>query len=167
MSPYGLAQSLSRSNKYAKDFIDSYFKNFPKLKKYLDQVKEEVKKKGYTQTMMGRRRQFPLSSGRLSRQMERAAINTPIQGSAADIMKKAMVDIAKRIELAKSLEDDKPRLLLQVHDELIFELTKKQIAEFSWQIKGIMEDVIELSVPLEVDVKKGKRWGKLESAFKD
>jgi DNA polymerase-1 len=160
MSPYGLAQSLETDRDYAKQFIDNYFKNFSGVKKYLDNIVKEAQEKGYVETLFGRRRYFNLDR---SRQLKRAAINTPIQGTAADLMKKAMINIDKKINLANNLkEKDKPRMLLQVHDELIFEIKNNQTAEFSAKVKKIMEEVVRLKVPLKVDLKIGPSWGELE-----
>ncbi len=163
MSPYGLSQSLGESREYAKNFINNYFETFSGVKKYLDKIVKDARSKGYVSTILGRRRYFNLKSDRKERQLERAAINTPIQGSAADLIKKSMIEVEEKIGLAKSLEEkNKVRLLLQVHDELIFELPDKEMVEITEQIKNIMENVIELKVPLVVDRKKGPSWGEME-----
>jgi len=158
MSPYGLAQALGRSPQYAAEYIKSYFDHFSGVKEYLAQAKREVARKGYTETLFGRRRYFNLQNSRFfQKQIERAAINTPIQGTAADLIKKAMVEIDRKMPEA--------RLLLQVHDELLFELEPGKIKEKVKKIKKIMEEVVKFRVPLKVDVKSGQRWGSLKTIF--
>src|SRR5690606_16774913 len=118
ISDYGLSQSLGITRKEAKTFIDTYFENFPGVKSYMDEIVQEAKQKGYVTTLMNRRRYLPeITSRNFNRRSfaERTAMNTPIQGSAADIIKKAMIDLAARLEK----ENLEAKLLLQVHDELI------------------------------------------------
>jgi len=152
MSPYGLAQALNQPPEYAAEFIANYFIHFSGVRKYLDEIKEQVAKDGYVQTMFGRKRYFNFQTGNMPvQQMQRAAINTPIQGTAADIIKMAMIEINKQMP--------KARLLLQVHDELVFEVKESEMEKTAAKVKQIMEQVVKLKVPLEVDVKIGKRWG--------
>jgi len=162
MSSYGLSQSLNESREYASKFIKDYFNTFSDLKKYLDSLINRAEKDGYVETMLGRKRYFDLSSSSNRRQLERAAINTPIQGSAADIMKKAMIEIDKQIELASDLGSNLPRMILQVHDELIFEIRQENWLDESKEIKKIMESVVNLKVPLRVDIKSGPSWGEMK-----
>ncbi len=162
MSPYGLSQSLDESREYASKFINNYFKTFSGVKKYLDSLVDQAKEEGYVETMLGRRRYFDLKQGSNRRQLERAAINTPIQGSAADIMKKAMIDVSNSISLSKTLKSKKPRMILQVHDELIFEIRENNWLLEAEKIKKIMESVVDLKVPLKVDIKSGSSWGEME-----
>jgi DNA polymerase I len=163
MSPYGLAQSLARPVDYAQEFIDNYFRHFSGVGKYLQQIKKEVAQKGYTETLFGRRRYFDIKGSRFSRnRLERAAINTPIQGTAADLIKKAMVEIDAKIGLVGRLSEKGPRLLLQVHDELIFEVANRQVKSLAKRVKEIMEKGAKLRVPLVVEVKTGQNWGNLK-----
>jgi len=152
MSPYGLAQALNQPPEYAAEFINNYFIHFSGVRKYLDKIKDRVAKNGYVQTMFGRKRYFNFQTGNMPvQQMQRAAINTPIQGTAADIIKLAMIEINEQMPDA--------RLLLQVHDELVFEVKKSEMQKTAAKVKQIMEQVVKLKVPIEVDVKIGKRWG--------
>jgi DNA polymerase-1 len=168
MSPYGLAQSLGRDRDYSKAFINNYFATFSGVRKYLEKIKKEVENRGYTQTLFGRKRYFSLRDNTISkRQMERAAINTPIQGTAADIIKMAMVELNHKIDLAAGLNQDKLRLLLQVHDELIFEIPSGKVESQAKKIKEIMESVVDLNVPLLVDVKTGPSWGDMKEISYD
>ena len=157
LSPYGLARQLDIPVAEAKTFMDNYFKRFGGVRDYLHDVVEEARKTGYTETMFGRRRYLPelTSSNRVVREnAERAALNAPIQGTAADIIKLAMlcVDSALRDSNLRS------RVLLQVHDELVCEVAPGERADLEALVSECMDSAVELSVPLEVSVGFGATW---------
>jgi DNA polymerase-1 len=155
MSAYGLSQSLRISREEAQDFIDTYFAIYPGIKKYTEEIVAKAKTTGYVETLFGRRRYLPeLNSSVfvIRGSAERMAINMPVQGTAADIMKKAMINVKSKIKNQKS------KLLLQVHDELVFEVPQDEVKKSSKEIKKIMESVFKLSVPLTVDVSVGDNW---------
>jgi len=157
----GLAQRTGLTRDEAKDFIAKYFSVYKKLKEYIAGTKELVSQQGYVETLFGRRRYLPeihSNMPQLVAQAERMAVNMPLQGTAADIMKIAM------IRLANSLPKVSPdsTMLLQVHDELVLEVPKKDLAKVTAETKKIMEQVIKLSVPLIADVKAGPNWGSME-----
>ncbi|MCM3741148.1 DNA polymerase I [Oceanobacillus luteolus] len=157
ISDYGLSQSLGTTRKEAKDFIDRYFASFPGVKEYLDNVVQTAKQQGYVTTLMKRRRYLPeITSRNFNRRSfaERTAMNTPIQGSAADIIKKAMIDLHHKL-LDEKLE---ARMLLQVHDELILEAPKTELDRLIKIVPAIMENTVDLSVPLKVDYEYGNSW---------
>lgn len=157
ISDYGLSQSLGITRKAAKKFIDDYLDSFPGVKQYMKDIVKDAKAKGYVETLLHRRRYIPdITSSNFNRRSfaERTAMNTPIQGSAADIIKLAMVNYDKEIKE----KDFHARLLLQVHDELIFELPKEEVEDFSAFIENIMDNAIELDVPLQVDTNYGTTW---------
>ena len=156
-SSFGLASQLKISRKEAKTYITNYFEKFSKVKSYLDGLKEDAEKTGYAATMFGRKRYLPdiNSNNRTVKAMaERVAINSPIQGAAADIIKKAMIKIAGELE-SKGL---KSRMLLQVHDELIFEVPKDELEQMQKIVREGMENVVALKVPLSVDMGYGDNW---------
>ncbi len=152
MSPYGLAKELNISQAEAQAFIDSYFAEFSGVKEWVESITDFAKQNGYVETLFGRRRAVPelLVKG-TEEYGRRVAINTPIQGTAADIIKKAM------IEIDKLLKDRKTRMILQIHDELLFEIAEGEEGLME-DIKNIMEHVVELDVPLVVDANIGKNW---------
>lgn len=157
ISDYGLSQSLGITRKEAADFIERYFKSFPKVKEYMETIVERGREQGYVETLLHRRRYLPdLTSKNFNRRSfaERTALNTPIQGTAADIIKKAMVDMAAEIEKRKL----KTRMLLQVHDELIFEVPESELEEVLKLVPETMERAIALDVPLKVDIAYGDTW---------
>jgi DNA polymerase I len=159
MGPVSLAESLSISRKEASLFIAEYFKQFPKVKKYLEEMKQKALERGFVETLFGRRRYFPNMESmgwQARREAERMAINAPIQGSGADIIKMAIVKIGQ--DLKEYFERDDVRLLLQVHDELLFEVKPKLRQELSLRIQNIMEQVCKLEVDLTVGVKHGSDW---------
>lgn len=162
MSKYGLSTALQIPEDIAEKFIDAFFTNYPKIKTYYDGYLNEGKKNKYVETMLGRRRYVFEYPGQklIDNSMRRVLINFPIQGSAAELIKKAMVQIQKEI-LDK---DDSVKLLLQIHDDLVFEMKddKKDIAELVEKVRDIMCHVYPLAVPIEVDVKTGKTWGEME-----
>lgn len=157
ISDYGLSQSLNITRKEAGEFIERYLESYPGVKEYMDEIVKDAKAKGYVQTLLHRRRYIPEITARnfnLRSFAERTAMNTPIQGSAADIIKKAMIDMADRLKE----EGLKTRLLLQVHDELIFEAPKDEIDTLKKIVPDVMENAIELKVPLKVDYSYGPTW---------
>ncbi len=157
ISPYGLAKQIGVSNYEAKEFIDAYFENYPNIKKYMEQTVEDAKKNGYVKTIMGRKRYLPelnSSNGQVRNFAERTAINTPIQGSAADLIKMAMISVHSRIKETNL----KAWMVLQVHDELVFEVHKDHAEKLKDIVKKEMENVFNLSVPLTVDIGIGNNW---------
>ena len=135
--------------------METYFERFSSIKPYFDSIVENAKKTGYTTTLLGRVRYIPelASPNYMTRQFgERAAMNMPLQGSAADIIKLAMVDVAARLKGLKS------RLILQIHDELIVEADDAEVETVKAVLKECMENCVSLSVPLTVDVECGKSW---------
>ncbi|WP_053364312.1 DNA polymerase I [Bacillus sp. FJAT-27251] len=157
ISDYGLSQSLGITRKEAGKFIDSYLKSYPGVKDYMEEIVRDAKKKGYVSTILHRRRYLPEITSRnfnIRSFAERTAMNTPIQGSAADIIKKAMIEMADRLK-AEKLET---RLLLQVHDELIFEAPEDEIEKLKQIVPDVMENAVELNVPLKVDYSYGPTW---------
>ena len=157
ISPFGLAEDLDISPKEAKKFIETYFETYPGIKDYMNKEIEEAHKNGYVVTIMNRKRTISelSSTNYMQRSMgERMALNTPIQGSSADILKKAMIEIDNEFEKEK-LEST---MLLQVHDELIFNVKNNELERVKKIVKEIMENTIKLSVPLEVDIEVGSNW---------
>jgi DNA polymerase-1 len=157
LSEYGLAKQLGLSNADAKQLMKDYFERFGGVRRYLAKVVDDAKTMGYTQTLHGRRRPFDDLNSKIFQVREnarRAALNAPIQGTAADIMKIAMNSIA--IEMKKS--DLKSRMLLQVHDELVFEVAKGELQTLRALVVEKMSNVVKLSVPLEVQVGTGRSW---------
>ncbi|WP_420829931.1 DNA polymerase I [Bacillus ectoiniformans] len=157
ISDYGLSQSLGITRKDAGKFIERYLESYPGVKEYMDDIIQEAKQKGYVTTLLQRRRYIPEITSRnfnLRGFGERTAMNTPIQGSAADIIKKAMIDAAERLEQ----ENLQSTLLLQVHDELIFEVPEEEIEIMKKLVPEVMEQAVELKVPLKVDYSFGPTW---------
>jgi len=166
MGVNALKVNLKTDRQQAQEFYNNYFKTFSHLASYLDGVKAEASRKGYTETMFGRRRYFsgfksPLSYVRA--QAERMAINAPIQGTQADIIKIAMREIDDHIRKEKHEND--MRLLLQVHDELVYEVKENLVAEVVAHFKNIMETVVPEDkmhgVPILVDARTGDNWGEM------
>lgn len=160
ISVYGFAKSAKVSYEKAKIFFDEYTNDFKGIAAYIIKTKKEVRKNGYVETFFGRKRFIPEINSRdnnLRLAAERMAINQPIQGSAADIIKLAMNSINQYIEETKLY--DQVRLLLQIHDELLFEIKNDTIKEVVFKIKDIMENICKLKVPLEVNAKVGRNWG--------
>jgi DNA polymerase I len=157
ISDYGLSQNLGITRKEAGKFIDRYLESYPSVKEYMEEIVKDAKQKGFVSTLLQRRRYIPEITARnfnVRSFAERTAMNTPIQGSAADIIKKAMIDMAARLKT----EGLKTRLLLQVHDELIFEAPKEEIEILKKIVPDVMENAIELKVPLKVDYAYGPTW---------
>ena len=157
ISSFGLSQDLSITRKEAAEYIERYFETYPKIKGFLDGLVEEGKEKGYVTTMFGRRRPIPeLKSGNFMQRSfgERVAMNSPIQGTAADIIKIAMNRVYRRLKD----ENLKSRLVLQVHDELLIETCKEEIPQVSAILEEEMKGAAKLSVELEVDMHQGNNW---------
>jgi DNA polymerase-1 len=157
ISDYGLSQNLGISRKEAQQYIDTYFEKYPGVKTYMEEVVREAKDKGYVETLYHRRRYLPDINSRnfnLRTFAERTAINTPIQGSAADILKIAMIDLDRRLKEEK-LE---ATMLLQVHDELVFEVPETELEQLDALVKEVMENAVSLHVPLLTDSSWGKTW---------
>ena len=153
MSAFGLAQWAKIPRNEAQDFIDSYFQNFPNVKRYMDEIVKQAEEQGYVASVMGRRRAFTS----LNQREQREAINMPIQGTAADIMKLAMIRVHERIESGEIDAD----MLLQIHDELILEADEDYAEDVARLVEETMEGVMELNVPLLVDAKVGRTWGEI------
>ena len=157
ISSFGLSQDLSISKKEAEKYINEYFESYPGIKQYLDNSVNDAKTKGYSVTLFGRRRPIPeLNSGNfMQRQFgERVAMNSPIQGTAADIMKIAMINVAEELKTKKL----KSQIVLQVHDELLVETYKDEIDTVKDILVRNMEEAAKLHVKLEVEVKEGSNW---------
>ncbi|UXR72538.1 DNA polymerase I [Staphylococcus sp. IVB6240] len=157
ISDYGLSQSLGITRKEAQKFIDDYLAHFPGVKTYMETIVQDAKQQGYVETLLHRRRYIPdITSRNFNKRgfAERTAMNSPIQGSAADIIKKAMVDFHEAVQET----DFKAELLLQVHDELIFEVPKDEVERFSQFVEDIMVNALELDVPLSVESEFGPTW---------
>lgn len=156
-SPFGLAQLLGIDQKEAKDFIDRYFEKYPKVKAYLEGTMQFVQEHGYVETMFGRRRYIPEIRSRdrnVFLAAQRAAVNTPLQGTAADIIKLAMIELQQEVE-KRGLGS---RMTMQVHDELVFEVPEAEKEEVSKLVRDRMENVCKLAVPLTVDLSLGRNW---------
>jgi DNA polymerase-1 len=161
MSDYGLEQASGLTREEAAAFISAYFEKYPGVKQYLESTKEKARKDGYVQTILGRRRAIPEinhANRQLREAAERMAINMPVQGTSADIIKVAMIDLDR--EIAKRKLESK--MLLQVHDELIFEVPEAELAQMRRLVPELMTSAITLSVPLKATVKTGPNWGELE-----
>ena len=157
LSTFGLARQLGIDNAEAADLRNAYFARFGKVHDYLESVVEQARRDGYTETMFGRRRYLPdlTSDNRQRREMaERAALNAPIQGSAADIVKKAMIDVDSALR-EQALTS---RILLQIHDELLIEVAPGEAEAVENLLKEQMGGAAELSVPLDVAVGRGRTW---------
>lgn len=160
MSDYGLEQATDFSREEAAQFIAAYFEKYPKVKEYIEATKIQARELGYVQTVMGRKRYIPEinSTNRQVREAaERMAINMPVQGTSADIIKIAMVNLHREMQ-AKSLRS---KMILQVHDELLFEVPPEEIEVMKELVGRIMPQALKLSVPLKIDIKLGKNWGEM------
>ena len=155
ISAFGLAQRLHIPRTEAKELIDNYFSSFPGVRVYMDQCIKKAKADGFVTTLYGRKRNLPdiLSSNSVVRGVaERNAINSPIQGTAADVIKIAMINIQDKIRSYKT------KMILQVHDELVFDVYKPELEDIKGIVKREMENAASLDVPLEVDVGTGDNW---------
>ncbi len=161
VSAYGLSQQTEMTIEEADMFIKVYFKRYPKVAEYIDAIIEKARRDGYVSTLMGRRRFIPEinSSNRQVREFaERVALNTPIQGTAADLIKVVMIKIADEMRGKKT----KSKMILQVHDELVFEVHKSELDYMKKMVKEKMENSLKLDVPIKVDLGVGKNWLELE-----
>ena len=157
ISSFGLSQDLSITRKEAAEYIDRYFETYPGIKKFLDDAVAHAKEQGYVVTLFGRRRPVPelSSSNFMQRQFgERVAMNSPIQGTAADIMKIAMIAGDKELRMRNM----KSRLVLQVHDELDFECPVDEVERLTAMVRDVMEHVVDLRVPLIAEASTGVTW---------
>ncbi|HFI0576098.1 TPA: DNA polymerase I [Streptococcus suis] len=157
ISDFGLSNNLGISRKEAKNYIDTYFERFPGIKKYMETIVREARDKGYVETLYKRRRELPDINSRnfnVRNFAERTAINSPIQGSAADILKVAMINLDKALTDAGL----STRMLLQVHDEIVLEVPMAELETVKAMVKETMESAIQLSVPLIADENEGETW---------
>ena len=157
ISSFGLSENLGITPKEAKMFIDNYFESYPGIKEYMDKTIEKAYDDGYVKTLMGRRRYIEELKNKnvfIRKSGERIALNTTIQGTSADIIKKAMIDISKEFKK----RNIKSKMILQVHDELVFDCLKEEVDEVSSIVKDLMENAVELNVPLKVDLESGNDW---------
>ena len=157
MSAFGLAKQIDVSRTEAKQYIDGYFENYPGVLKFMEETKEKAKSQGYVETVLGRRLYLPQINSKnkmLQQHALRTAINAPMQGSSADIIKKAMLDIQAWIDK----EGHEIKMFMQVHDELVFELESIMADEYAKNLKMLMSNALKLSIPLEVDVGIGSNW---------
>jgi DNA polymerase I len=160
ISPFGLASTLGISQQNAREYIEAYFARYAGVKAFLDKTLAEAKRQGYVTTILGRRRPIPELSSPDAMQRsfgERMAINNPIQGSAADLIKVAMIGVSRK------LKTDRPttKMILQVHDELIFETPEKDVETTQQLVRSVMEETglqLGLTVPLKVDLGVGRNW---------
>lgn len=165
---YGMGVNALRANlggtrAEAQEFYDNYFKKLPKIASYFEKVKKTARERGYTETLFGRKRYFEDIKSKIDyirAQAERMALNAPLQGTAADIIKFSMVNVDRKLKEAKL--DDKAFLILQIHDELLYEIKKEVAPEAEKIIKETMEDFKELEVPIVVNVSRGLRWGEMK-----
>jgi DNA polymerase-1 len=163
ISDFGLAEDLGISRKEAQEYIDNYFRKYPKVRDYIREIIKKARLQGYVTTILNRRRYLPdiySKNFNIRSFAERTAINTPIQGSAADIIKAAMIRVYRRLK-NNGLS---AKMILQVHDELIFDVPDKEIEPAKAIIKKEMEEVFPLKVPLKVDFKSGLTWFDMEKA---
>ena len=162
MSAFGLSRSTELTLGEADAFVKAYFTQFPGVKKYLDETRKLAAKQGYVETLLGRRRYFPALMGHMNQQVknreEREAINAPIQGTAADIMKIAMIKIPSALESA-GLQGC---MLLQVHDEIVLECPQGELEKTARVVQQVMEDAYKLSIPLSTEARWGHSWGEMQ-----
>ena len=157
VSAFGLSNQTDLSRTEAKELIDTYYKTYPKLRNYIQEQIDFARENGYVQTVLGRRRYLKDINGSnavVRGAAERNAVNAPIQGSAADIIKIAMIRIHEKLTQGNF----RTKMLLQVHDELVFDVYKPELQEVKTMIKSEMENAFELSVPLVVDLGQGSNW---------
>ena len=157
ISAFGLAQRLGSSRFAAKKIIDDYFENFPSISSYIEAAIAGARENGYVETLFGRRRYLPDINARNANARalaERNAVNAPIQGTSADIIKLAMIAVDRRIRE----EGLRSRMVLQIHDELVFDAVPEEVSRLKEIVVHEMEHVMELSVPLTVECNEGKNW---------
>ena len=156
MSAFGLAKQLGVTRKEASDYMKRYFEQYPKVSEFMKTIKDEAKENAYVDTLFGRRLYFPEiknKNGRIRAGAERAAINAPMQGTAADIIKKAMLSVQAEINNNPDI-----RMIMQVHDELVFEVKEDRVEELTVLVKDLMESAVKLDIPLKVDSGVGDNW---------
>lgn len=161
MSEYGLEQATELSREEAARFIADYFDKYPGVKQYLESTKKQARDKGYVQTLLGRRRsilEINSPNRHVREAAERMAINMPVQGTSADIIKVAMINLYREMNQRQL----KSKMVLQVHDELIFEVPEDELELMNQLVRQIMSTALELSLPLKVDIKTGNNWGEME-----
>ncbi|MGI8587457.1 MAG: DNA polymerase I [Chloroflexia bacterium] len=161
MGTYGLTRDTSLTHQDAQGFLERYWARYPKIRSFMDETLKEARKTGYVMTLLGRRRYMPelqSSNGGVRQAAERAAINAPVQGTAADIIKIAMIRLHRELQQRKLA----CRMLLQVHDELLFELPEAELDEVDSLVCETMENAFAMDVPLKVETKHGRSWGEME-----
>ena len=161
-SAYGLSKDLGIPVHQAQDFIDAYFLRYPKVRNYIDAQIQKARDEGFVTTLLGRRRYIPEINSKnmgIRQFAERQAVNTPIQGTASDLIKLAMIKISEQIK-DKGL---KSKMILQIHDELVFDLPLSELNILTRLVKERMENVMKLNVPIKVDMKKGRNWLEMEA----
>ena len=157
MSAFGLAKQLNVERKQAQTYIDQYFSQYPGVKEYMESTREFAREHGFVETVFGRRLYLPdinARNGNVRQYAERTAINAPMQGTAADIIKKAMIEVDQRI----GHDSRSIKMIMQVHDELVFEIDEERLEEYSKSLIEIMQGVVKLNVPLIVDAGAGNNW---------
>jgi DNA polymerase-1 len=157
MSAFGLAKQLGIGRGEAQKYVDLYFERYPGVRRYMDETKEKAREAGFVETLFGRRLYLPEIQSRnqaLRQYAERSAINAPMQGTAADIIKRAMIQVDAWLRTSKA----KARLIMQVHDELVLEVPDEAVTTLVQQIRDHMTHAAELKVPLKVEVGIGKNW---------
>jgi len=161
MSAFGLTRSTDLTLAEAENFVKDYFEHFPGVKKYLDNIRVTAARQGYVETMLGRRRYFPNLANPVNQMMrnreEREAINAPIQGTAADIMKIAMINVRDALSRSKL----KTRMILQVHDELVLEVPEDELDSAVKLVRQVMEEAYKLDIPLITEARSGVNWGSM------
>jgi len=165
MSPFGLTRATDLTLAEAEEFVKVYFDRFPGVRAYLDKARAQAAEQGYVETLLGRRRYFPqLAQGAtpspalVRARAEREAVNSPIQGSAADVIKLAMIELPDALRSAKL----KAKMLLQVHDELVFEVPTKELKKTARVVQQVMQSAYKLKVPLKTDAKAGLNWEQMD-----
>jgi DNA polymerase-1 len=162
MSAFGLSRSTGLTLAEAENFVRAYFDRFPGVKNFLDDLRRQAAQRGYVETLLGRRRYFPnlqtLTDANQRNREEREAINAPIQGTAADIMKLAMIALPPALQAAGL----QARILLQVHDELVLECLEDELKATARIVQRTMENAYTLDIPLTTEARWGKNWGDLQ-----
>jgi len=166
LSSFGLSSRIGEvSRAEAKEFITKYFKAYPAVEDYIEQIKLQVNEEGFVKNELGRTRKFPeIKSGQffVRAAAERAAVNFPIQSLAADVIKVAMINIHKVISQQSIVSSKEIKMLLQVHDELVFEIKEDKLEFWARKLVPLMESAIKLSVPIKVEAEAGDNWGELK-----
>ena len=160
LSPYGISKQTNLSVNKGKEFIELYFQRFKKIKDYIENTKEEIHTKGYVETLLGRKRyidEIKSNNARIRAHGERMAVNMPIQGTAAEIIKIAMINLNN----SKDYNKINGKMLLQIHDELIFECNKNNSKYLTNILSKIMPNVVKLKVPLTINIQKGQNLGEM------